>query len=118
MLTPVVTLSGQTSSGATAKTNLSSKEAAFVAGTFSKAETSTTFVAPDPPIQTLVVAADAPFIVPGTYIMIFPLGGIITGLWTIMFIATVAWGTIGRIQFRDQFRSRSARAGKIDLPRI
>jgi len=118
LLTPVVTLTGTTSSNTTTNTTLSSNEASFVAGALSSQATTITKAAVDPPIQTLVVAANAPFVVPGTHLLIFPIGGIITGIWTILFVGTIAWGTVGRMQFRDQFRQRTAREAKASLSRI
>ncbi|TAQ83751.1 hypothetical protein B7494_g7925 [Chlorociboria aeruginascens] len=118
VLTPNVTLTGIDATGAKVNTTLSSKDATFVNGVFSqKATTTESDVTPilvnaNPPIQTLVVASGQPFVVPGTKILIFPIGGIITGVWAVLFMATIAYGTVGRIQFRDQFRSRSARATK------
>ncbi|RAL65818.1 hypothetical protein DID88_005481 [Monilinia fructigena] len=88
LLTPTITLTGKDVSGGT--------QAAGV-----------TKAVAQPPIQTLVVASDAPFVVPGLNILIFPIGGIITGVWAILFIATISYGTIGRMQFRDQFRARN-----------
>lgn len=103
--------------GQTVNTSLSSSEATFVNGVFAKAATTTKAPAQSP-LQTLVVASDAPFVVPGLNILIFPIGAIITGVWAILFVAAVGWGTVGRMQFRDQYRRRSARATKGDLARI
>lgn len=92
-------------------TTLSSQEATFVAGVFA-AQAAPTPVAQDKPLQTLVTLPDQPFIIPGMNILIFPIGGIITGIWAIFFCGTIAYGTFGRYQFRDDFRRRKARAGK------
>ena len=104
--------------GQTVNTSLSSSEATFVNGVFAKAATTTAKAAVQSPIQTLVVASDAPFVVPGLNILIFPIGAIITGIWAVLFFAVVGYGTVGRMQFRDQYRRRSARATKGDLARI
>jgi hypothetical protein len=106
------------SNGQTVNTSLSGSEATFVNGVFAKAATTATKSAVQSPIQTLVVAANAPFVLPGVNILIFPIGGIITGVWAILFIAAVGYGTVGRMQFRDQYRRRSARATKGNLARI
>ncbi|KAH7412511.1 hypothetical protein BKA64DRAFT_330371 [Cadophora sp. MPI-SDFR-AT-0126] len=117
VLVPTVTLTGQTSTGAAVNTSLSSDEATFVNGVFAKqlVPTKSKVV---PPIQTLVVAKGEKFVVPGLKIMIFPIGLIITSVWTVLFVGTIAYGTVGRMQFRDQFRRRSARQQKGDLARI
>ncbi|QSZ30342.1 hypothetical protein DSL72_004864 [Monilinia vaccinii-corymbosi] len=110
LLTPSVVLTGKDVSGGTVNTTLNTNQASFVSGVFSKQAAGVTRTTAQPPIQTLVVASDAPFVVPGLNILIFPIGGIITGVWAILFIATLSYGTIGRIQFRDQFREKTARA--------
>lgn len=121
ILVPNVTLSGQDSAGNLVYTPLSSKEATFVTGLFPSAAQevmpSTTNKA-QPPLQTLVVTDGSDFVLPGFSILIFPIGAIITGLWTILFCGTIAYGTYGRMQFREQFRRRTATAEKGDLARI
>lgn len=117
VLVPVVTLTGTDSTGAKANTSLSSDEATFVSGVFAQQATVTKSQV-IPPIQTLVVASDAPFVVPGLNILIVPIGLIVTSVWTVLFVATIAYGTVGRMQFREQYRRRAARAEKGDLARI
>ncbi|KAF4628278.1 hypothetical protein G7Y89_g9877 [Cudoniella acicularis] len=117
VLVPAVTLSAVNATGQTINTTLSSSEATFVNGVFS-AQVTPTKSQVIAPIQTLVVQNGTLFVVPGLNILIFPIGGIITGIWTILFIATIAYGTFGRMQFREQFRARSARAAKGSLARI
>ena len=117
MIVPVVTLTGTDASGNKVNTSLSSDEATFVSGVFA-AQVSTTKVQTSAPMQTLVVASGAPFVLPGQNILIVPIGLIITSVWTVLFIATIAYGTVGRMQFRDQFRRRNARAQKGDFARI
>lgn len=111
MLVPQVTLTAVNSAGQRVNTTLASGEATFVAGVFAS-QAAPTPVAQDKPLQTLVTAPDQPFVVPGLNILIFPIGGIITGVWAILFTGTIAYGTFGRYQFREDFRRRSARAGK------
>ncbi|KAI9649765.1 hypothetical protein NHQ30_002346 [Ciborinia camelliae] len=118
LLTPKVTLTGKDNSGRTVNAILNTKQASFVNGELSTQASGVTKTVVEPPLQTLVVASDAPFVVPGLKIFIFPIGGVITGVWAILFIATLSYGTIGRMQFRDQFRSRIARATKGDISRI
>lgn len=108
-----MTLTGVDPSGNIVNTTLSSSEATFVNGVFAQA-----VVTAQPPLQTLVVAANAPFVVPGLHILIFPIGGIITGVWAVLFIGTITYGTVRRTQFREQFRRRVARTAKGDLARI
>jgi len=117
VLVPTVTLSAINATGQTVTTNLSSQEATFVSGVFA------TQVVPTksqvvPPLQTLVVASGAPFVVPGLKIMIFPIGAIITGIWAVLLIGTIGYGTYGRMQFREQYRRRMTRANKGGMARI
>ncbi|TVY24761.1 hypothetical protein LHYA1_G007550 [Lachnellula hyalina] len=117
VLVPTVSLTAVNGSGQTVNTTLSSQEATFVNGVFADQVVPTKSQV-SPPIQTLVVASGAPFVVPGLNILIFPIGAIITGVWAVLLTATIAYGTVGRMQFRDQFRRRNARATKGDLARI
>lgn len=107
LITPTVTLTGTNPNGLTVNTTLASGEATFVSGVFAKTAT-VTKTSVQSPIQTLVVAANAPFVVPGLNILIFPIGGIITGIWAVLLISTIGYGTFGRMQFRESFRRRAA----------
>lgn len=111
VLVPTISLSAIDTTGVAVNTSLSDDEATFVNGVFAD-QIVPTKAQLAPPIQTLVVAPDAPFVVPGLTILIFPMGLIITGLWTILFITTIAVGTFGRMQYRDQFRQAKQREAK------
>ncbi|KFY40464.1 hypothetical protein V494_03478 [Pseudogymnoascus sp. VKM F-4513 (FW-928)] len=103
ILTPVVTLSVAQPA---ANSSLSSLEATFVVGLFSdQPKTMAT-------ISAVGVIADVAFVLPGTTILIFPIGGIITGTWAILFIGVIGWGTVGRMGFRENYRRRLARADR------
>ncbi|EPE28291.1 hypothetical protein GLAREA_09411 [Glarea lozoyensis ATCC 20868] len=109
ILVPTVTLTAMNATGQLVNTTLSSQEATFVNGVFA------TQVVPTksqvaPPIQTLVIKDGSTFVVPGLNILIFPIGGIITGTWALLFVGVVGWGTVGRMQFREQYRRRRERA--------
>jgi hypothetical protein len=117
-LTPSINLTGNQPSGTTVKTSLSSSDASFVNGVFSEAATTVTKAEVSPPMQTLVVASGQTFVLPGTHILIFPIGAIITGTWALLLIVTIGYGTFGRMQFRDQYRRRSQRALKRNVATI
>jgi len=117
LLAPTVTLTSLSAAGLQVNATLDSSEASFVSGIFA-AEATVSKTVVEPPIQTLVVAKDAPFIMPGMNLLIFPIGAVITGVWAVLLIGTIGYGTMGRIQFRDQFRRRNAVAMKGDLARI
>lgn len=63
-------------------------------------------------IAAKVITPGSLFRLPGTRILIFPIGAIITGVWTLLFVGVVSWGTLGRVQFREQYRRQSARAAE------
>lgn len=116
-LAPNVSLNAIDSTGAQITTSLAGDELLFVNGVFAKkADPMKALLAQ--PIQTLVVAPDAPFVVPGLDILIFPIGLIITSIWTVAFILTLGFGTLSRIQHREQFRESKLREAKGSLSRI
>jgi hypothetical protein len=102
-------------------TSLSSTEASFVAGIFSRAAGNLT----DPkqllgqPAEQLAAAAQGkptPFVVPGLSLGVFPVGLIVTSIWMVLFATAVGLGTLGRIQFREQYR-RAVLAQKAETQR-
>jgi len=117
LLIPTVTLTGTDSTGLQVNTTLASGEATFVSGVFAQTAT-VSKTAVQSPIQTLVVASNAPFVVPGLHILIFPIGGIITGVWAVLLISAIGYGTFGRMQFRESYRRRAARSEKGGQARI
>lgn len=98
VLAPSVSLSAKAVNGSTISTILPNDPAEFITGQLS--------------IKAVATAAIDVFVLPGTKILIFPVGGIITGVWSVLFIGTVAYGTFGRMSFRTQYRARSARVAK------
>jgi hypothetical protein len=112
---PTVTLSGTNAQGQAASTTLSMTEAAFLVGYFStsqKAVTQANVATAQAPMQTLVVAPGQTFVLPGVHILIAPIGGIVTGTWALLFALTVGYGTVSRMQFKEQYRRRVARMTK------
>ena len=100
LLTPDVTLSAIAKNGSHLHTTLSSKQASFVNGVFSDQVAG--------PAQPNA-AAPTKFVLPGTRLGIFPTGLIITGAWTVVFLITIGFGTVGRIRFRNAYRRRKRR---------
>lgn len=97
LLIPQIELTAQSPlSGEQVKATLTSQEASFVNGIFA-----TQAAAAEP-----AVASAPPFVLPGTTLAFFPIGLLITCIWTIGFVGAVGLGTFGRIQFRDQYRRR------------
>lgn len=118
LLTPLVTLSRILANGTTINTTLTSAQSSFVNGVFSQEAQVIPNATYDPPLQTLVVADGETFVLPGVTIMIFPIGAVITGVWALLFTATVAYGTRGRMQFREIYRRRKAMLEKKNVARI
>lgn len=52
------------------------------------------------------------FVLPGTTLGVFPLGLVITGAWTVLFVGIVAWGTLERWKFKKHYR------GRIEMARV
>ncbi|KAL8947511.1 MAG: hypothetical protein Q9222_006216 [Ikaeria aurantiellina] len=103
LLVPNIALSGTDKSGKVITTELSSSEASLVNGIFAKQATTTTSAGAS---ASSAAAQAAVFVLPGRSLGIFPTGLIITGSWTLLFIATVGYGTIERIRFREAYRRR------------
>jgi hypothetical protein len=123
LVMPILTLSAVNGTGQTIATNVSSNEAAFVAGVFSKEIFMSEFALAsaavdditqrmlnsfDPNNATLVPVA---FVLPGVQIMIFPIGLVITGLWLLIGLVVIGFGTYERFNYRTQFQRRKAVAG-------
>lgn len=87
------------STGQQVTANLSSQEASFLNGIFSRASTT----------PQAAAANQAPaFVVPGQTLdpRVTKAGLIVTLVWTVGFFGVVGGGTYGRIQFREQYRRR------------
>ncbi|KAJ9276667.1 hypothetical protein DTO021D3_6427 [Paecilomyces variotii] len=93
-------------------TTLSSDTISYVAGQLAQPNgTPTNITFPEAMTRTTAILFSATkFSYPGTHILVNPIGGIITGIWCGLFIATVGLGTIGRYRFRQAYRERAARA--------
>ncbi|KAF1912999.1 hypothetical protein BDU57DRAFT_341633 [Ampelomyces quisqualis] len=94
-------------SGEEVETTLSG-DATFVNGIFSKSASAPTNADPQAAASaSAAVQSAAPFIIPGQSLGQVTLVGLaVTSTWAVFFIITVGAGTYGRIQFREQYRSR------------
>jgi len=110
LLIPQVTISAQNPAlGRNVSTLLSPTEASFVIGLFMTSIGSLTDPAflLDKPAQKIEAAAQGlptPYIVPGLSLGVFPTGLIVTSIWLLFFTLIVGLGTLGRMQFREQYR--------------
>jgi hypothetical protein len=112
---PVVSLNGVNSAGTTVSTNVSSNEAAFVNGVFSQEVIMSDLALAQLAVNDVVAGlknGTVAFILPGTNILIFPVGLVVTGLWAVVGISIYAFGTFQRVSYRESYRRRKARAGK------
>lgn len=108
-LVPTITLTAfNPLSQQNVSTSLSSVEASFINGVFSEVATETIDEAVT---QSASAAAQTatPVVVPGQTLVGFPIGILVTGLWTVMFVSTIGFGAYRKVQFRDQFRRRKNR---------
>jgi hypothetical protein len=104
-------------------TTLSSTEASFNAGVFAKAAGNATdpksiLGQPQEQIAAAAAGLPTPYDVPGLALNVFPVGLIVTGIWMALFFGVVGAGTIGRMQFRDQYRSAMKARGEERQRRI
>jgi len=112
LLVPQITISANSpTTRQLVNTSLSSTESSFVAGVFSAPAGSRQdpkFLLGLPAEQVAAAAAGipTPFGVPGLSLGVFPTGLIITSVWVLLFSTVVGLGTIGRIQYREEFRRR------------
>jgi len=118
---PIVTLSGTNSQGQSVSTTVSSNEAAFVAGVFSREVVLSDFNLANLAVEDELVAlknGTVAFVLPGVQLLIFPIGLIITSVWLVIGVAFYSWGTFCRYNYRDSHRRRMLREEKGNLARI
>jgi hypothetical protein len=75
----------------------------FVVGLF-KAQSANAPAAAVPSAAAAAAQKAAAFTLPGVTLGIFPVGLIVTGMWTVLFVGVFAMGTVGRMQARKQYR--------------
>lgn len=109
LLIPQIKLTATSQSGQEITAGLSSEEASFVNGVFAGSGTTNTDDPAAAASATAAAAAAAPFELPGTSLAFFPVGLVITSVWTAAFFLAVGLGTFGRMQFREQYRRRIKR---------
>ncbi|KAI4593370.1 hypothetical protein KJ359_009901 [Pestalotiopsis sp. 9143b] len=121
LIMPTVSLKGVNAAGNTVTTNVSSNEAAFVNGIFSNEVIMSDLALAQLAVNDEVAGlknGTVAFILPGVNILIFPVGLVVTGFWTLAGFVVYGYGTFQRINYRESYRSRKARAGKSSTMRI
>jgi hypothetical protein len=119
LVMPVLTLTGVNATGQTVSTNVSSNEAAFVTGVFSKEIIMSEFALASAAVQNVTAElanGTVAFVLPGVQIMIFPVGLVVTSVWLVIGLIAYAWGTYERFSYAESFRRRSAIAGNNKKP--
>ncbi|KAK4149910.1 hypothetical protein C8A00DRAFT_46577 [Chaetomidium leptoderma] len=121
LVMPTVSLKATNGDGQTVRTNVSSNEAAFVTGEFSAEVVMSSFrmaeLAVEDEVARLLNGTVA-FVLPGTQLMIFPIGLVITSIWLVFGVTAYGMGTYARYNFREAHRRRMAVAQKGAAPRF
>ncbi|KHN99377.1 uncharacterized protein MAM_03075 [Metarhizium album ARSEF 1941] len=109
---PTFTLTGTNSSGGSVQATISMNEALFLRGVFSKSVVMSDFSAAQAAVTTqlnLLHNGTIAFILPGTQIMIFPIGAIITAAWLVLGLVAYGWGTYERMSYAEDYKRKQAR---------
>ena len=121
LVMPVVTLTGTNSNGQTVSTNVSSNEAAFVAGVFSQTVVMSNATIAQAAVNEIVNGLNngtVAFVLPGVQIILFPIGLIITSVWLAVALAVIGFGMFERISYREQYKRRAVMSSKPAANRI
>ena len=109
LVLPTLTLKANTPTGSEVTTNVSLNEAAFLTGVFSQqtvqSDFSAALAAVNKKVDELHNGTNA-FILPGTQILILPIGTIITSFWLLVAISMYSYGTYERIQYAKSYQRR------------
>lgn len=107
LVMPKVTLSA-----GTATTTVSPNEAAFINGVFSREIVMSDFGLAQLAVDNITAqyeAGNVAFVLPGVNLLIFPIGLIITSIWTVLGFAAYGYGTYERYAYRAAYRARKVR---------
>ena len=118
---PIVTLKATNGNGQQVTTVVSTNEAAFVAGEFSRDEVMSNFRLAELAVEAEVAALQngtVAFVLPGIQLMIFPIGLIITSVWLVLGLAAYGMGTYARYNFREAHKRRMAVISKGNVARF
>jgi hypothetical protein len=61
--------------------------------------------------MTGLASGQIAFVLPGTQILIFPIGLIITSVWLLLGVSAYGYGTIQRMSYADTYRRRTSGVG-------
>lgn len=112
---PTFTLTANTPNGGAVSTNVSLNEASFLTGVFSQqvvlSDFSAAKLAVDDQIEALHNGTHA-FVLPGTQLMIFPIGLVITSVWLAIGFVAYGIGTFERVGYAEAHKRRQRTAGR------
>ncbi|KAI3540152.1 hypothetical protein CABS01_14214 [Colletotrichum abscissum] len=114
LVMPTLTLTGVNAAGQTVSTNVSSNEAAFLTGVFSKEIIKSDLAVAQAAVDEVVAQlknGTVAFVLPGVQLMIFPVGLVVTSTWLLIGLAFYGFGTYERIGYAESYRRRRAIAG-------
>ncbi|GAW24228.1 hypothetical protein ANO14919_138100 [Xylariales sp. No.14919] len=114
LIMPTFTLTANDATGKSISTVVSSNEAAFVNGIFSKEVVLSPFSEASLAVQNITAELEAgrvAFVLPGVNLLIFPIGLVVTSFWTLLGVGAYAYGTYERYNYRETYRRRKAMAG-------
>ena len=98
LLTPAIILSGAQQDGTSIDTRLSTQDASFVNGVFANPRSEGL-----PPTTATDIEE---IILPGTKLVGFPVGLVISSIWALLYLITMVYGTISKYQARESYRKR------------
>ena len=98
LLTPAILLAGTEQDGTSINTRLSTKDASFVNGVFASTGSGGS--------QSATTTDVDDRILPGTELVGFPTGLIISSIWAVLYLTTIGYGMMNRYQARESYRRR------------
>ena len=111
LVIPSISLYAQSSqTNSVVSTNMTSASIAFFATGVFAGQGASAAAATMPSAIALAAQRAAAFTMPGKTLGIFPIGGIITGAWIVLFVTAFGLGTIGRIASRKEYRAHKSKA--------
>lgn len=111
LVIPSISLYAQSAqTNAMVSTNMTSASIAFFATGVFAGQGASAAAAALPSAVALVAQKAAAFTMPGKTFGIFPVGGIVTAAWIVLFVTAFGLGTIGRIVSRKEYRQHKSTA--------
>lgn len=93
------------------ETTVSPNSASFITGVFSNTKPQSPFSLAQRAVDAEVArleAGEVAFVLPGTQILIFPIGLVITGTWLLIGLTAYGYGTYQRYQYTVIYKQRKA----------